>query len=130
MFLDVRVTTADQSHASALDAHRAVLAAAGGADLPARPWQHDGQPVGDGDLVRWAAWRAAHSDVDPRVITAGLGLLGAARAELDQVEAGLLFAARSSGVTFQQIAAVLALGSGQAAQQRMARVLARLDQDS
>jgi hypothetical protein len=55
-----------------------------------------------------------------------LGLIGAARAELDQVEAGLLFAARAAGVTFQQISAVLGLGSGQAAQQRMSRVLARL----
>lgn len=98
--------------------------------MPPRPWQQDGQPVSDGELVRLAVWKAAKPDTDPQVVIAGLGLLGSARAELDQVEAGLLFAARSAGVTFQQIAAVLALGSGQAAQQRMARVLARLDQSS
>ncbi len=117
----------DQSHAAALAAHRAVLEAAGGSDLERRPWQDERQPAGDGDLVRLAAWRAADPGVDPRVLAAGLGLLGAARAELDQVEAGLLFAARAAGLTFQETAAALGLGSGQAAQQRMTRVLARLD---
>jgi hypothetical protein len=124
------MTSNDRSHAAALAAHRAVVRTAGGDELPARPWQHPGQPASDGDLVRLAAWRAADADVDPDVVTAGLGLLGAARAELDQVEAGLLFAARAGGVTFQQIAAALGLGSGQAAQQRMSRVLARLDAPS
>lgn len=119
----------DRFHAAALDAHRAVLRAAGGDELPRQPWQHPGQPASDGDLVRLAAWKAtAAGDTD--VLTAGLGLLGAARAELDQVEAALLFAARAAGVTFQQIGAALGLASGQAAQQRMARVLARLDGES
>jgi len=119
----------DNPHAATLAAHRAVLGAAGGDQLSHRPWQQPGQPASDGDLVRLAAWKAAISD-DPQVLTAGLGLLGAARAELDQVEAALLFAARAAGVTFQQIGAALNLGSGQAAQQRMSRVLARLDDDS
>ncbi|WP_043500697.1 hypothetical protein [Georgenia sp. SUBG003] len=117
----------DHAHAAALAAHRAVLGAAGGDDLSRRPWQHAGQPTSDSDLVRLAAWKAADDRVDPQVVTAGLGLLGAARAELDQVEAGLLFAARAAGLTFQQIASALGLGSGQAAQQRMSRVLARQD---
>lgn len=121
------MSTDDQSHASILARHRAVLNAAGGRELAARPWQRAGQPVGDGDLVRLAAWKAADAEVDPEVVTAGLGLMAVARAELDQVEAALLFAARAGGVTYQQIAAALGLGSGQAAQQRMARVLARLD---
>lgn len=117
----------DQTRAAALDAHRAVLRRAGGNDLSARPWQHPAQPSGDGDLVRLAAWRAADPAVGADVVAAGLGLLGAARAELDQVEAALLFSARAAGLTFQEIAAALGLGSGQAAQQRMARVLSRAD---
>lgn len=119
--------TSDQAQASALAAHREVLRRGGGSDLPVRPWQHEGQPVADAELVRLAAWRAADPGVDPQVLAAGLGLLASARAELDQVEAALLFAARAAGMTFQQIAVVLGLGSGQAAQQRMTRVLARLD---
>lgn len=122
--------TDDQAHAAVIASHRAVLRTAGGDNLPARPWQRNGQPASDTDLVWLAAWKSADPDVDPGVVAAGLGLLGAARAELDQMEAGLLFAARAAGVTFQQIAAALGLGSGQAAQQRMARVLSRLDQSS
>jgi hypothetical protein len=80
--------------------------------------------------VRLAAWRATNENVDPDVLTAGLALIGAARGELDQVEAALLFAARAAGLTFHEIAAALGLGSGQAAQQRMSRVLARLDAQS
>ncbi len=120
----------DRSHAAALDAHRAVLGAAGGDELSTRPWQHPGQPVSDCDLVRLAASKAADENVDLDVVTAGLGLIGAARAELDQVEAGLLFAARAADITFQQIAVALGLGSGQAAQQRMSRVLGRLEAQS
>ena len=117
----------DQARAAELAAHRRVLDQAGGRALPARPWQGAGGPVADTELVRLAAWKAADPEVDPSVVAAGLGLLASARAELDQIEAALLFAARASGMTFQQIAAVLGLGSGQAAQQRLARVLARLD---
>lgn len=124
------MTQDDRSHAAVLAAHRAVLSAVGGDKLSERPWQRAGQPASDCDLVRLAAWRAADEGVDPDVVSAGLGLLGAARAELDQVEAGLLFAARAAGVTYQQISVALGLGSGQAAQQRMSRVLARLDTQS
>ncbi|SEE78897.1 hypothetical protein [Ruania alba] len=124
------MTSDDHSRAAALSAHRTALGAVGGDELSERPWQHPGQPASDCDLVRLAAWKASATDVDADVVMAGLGLIGAARAELDQVEAGLLFAARASGVTFQQMAGALGLGSGQAAQQRMSRVLARLDAPS
>lgn len=117
----------DRTRAADLDAHRTVLLRAGGADLPARPWQHGAQPASDGDLVRLGAWLAADPAVGADVVTAGLGLLAAARAELDQIESALLFAARGAGMTFQEIAVALGLGSGQAAQQRMARVLSRAD---
>jgi len=116
----------DRAEAETLAACRAVLGAAGGSALAPRPWQNERQPVSDGELVRLAAWKAADAEVDPGVLAAGLGLLTAARAELDQVEAALLFAARAGGMTFQEIAAALGLGSGQAAQQRMSRVLSRL----
>jgi hypothetical protein len=124
---NVWVPSNNRSHASTLAAYRAVLGTAGGDDLTPRPWQRTGQPVGDCDLVRLAAWKAADADVDPELVSAGLGLISAARSELDQIEAALLFAARAAGVTFQQIATALGLGSGQAAQQRMSRVLTRLD---
>ena len=120
------MSVGDKEHAASLAAHRAALQAAGGSELEPRPWQRKHQPVSDGELVRLAAWKAAGPQVDPRLLSAGLGLLGAARAELDQVEAALLFAARAGGMTFQEIAAALGLGSGQAAQQRMSRVLNRL----
>lgn len=120
----------DRVHAAALAAHRAVLGAAGGDRLSARPWQHPEQPVSDCDLVRLAAWEASNESVGTDVVTAGLGLISTARAELDQVEAGLLFAARAAGITFQEMAMALGLGSGQAAQQRMSRVLGRLDGQS
>lgn len=117
----------DRFRAAALGAHRAVLRAAGADELPPRPWQRRGQPRSDGELVRLAAWKATDRDVDAKVVLAGLALIGAARDELDQVEAALLFAARAAGVTFREIGAVLGLGSAQAAQQRMARLAARSD---
>ncbi|MDP9693827.1 UNVERIFIED_ORG: hypothetical protein J2X79_001379 [Arthrobacter globiformis] len=118
----------DHTRAADLASYRQLLAAAGGSDLAPRPWQHRGQPPGDCDLVRLAVWKASDMGVDEQFVIAGLGLLASARAELDQIEAGLLFAARGSGMTFQQIAGVLGLGSGQAAHQRMARVMSRKEQ--
>jgi hypothetical protein len=116
----------DQHDAADLDHAREVLGAAGAAGLDRRPWQHPGRPVSDAELVRFAAWAARESDPDPQVLAAGLRLLTSARAELDQIEAGLLFAARGAGMTWPQIAGALDLGSAQAAQQRLNRVLGRL----
>jgi hypothetical protein len=116
-----------QVRAQGLDAHRAVLRGRAN-DLAQQPWQIGGQPASDADLVRLAAWRAADPAVDPATVLAGLGLLDSARAELDQVEAALLFAARAAGLTFQQIAEAIGVRTQQAAQQRMARVLARSEQ--
>jgi len=121
------VSTDDQRSARALDDLRAVVHDAGASELGPRPWQASGQPPSDADLVRFAAWEAGRPDADPGVLAAGLGLLASARTELDQIEAALLFAARAAGMTFQDIGQALGLGSGQAAQQRMHRVLARLD---
>ena len=121
------MTTEDQDRAAGLDQARAVVNAAGAAGLERRPWQADRQPAADGELVRFVAWHCRDAGTtDPAVLQAGLRLLPSARAELDQVEAGLLFAARAAGMTWPQVASALQLGSAQAAQQRFHRVLARL----
>ena len=118
------MTTDDQERAADLDQARATVNWAGGSRLARRPWQHAGQPSSDADLVRFAVWACRDADsTDPPVLAAGLRLMASARAELDLVEAGLLFAARGSGLTWPQIAAALGLGSAQAAQQRLNRVL-------
>ncbi|MDT0164078.1 hypothetical protein Q9R32_00740 [Actinotalea sp. AC32] len=120
------MTPDDAVQAAELDRPRATLDRAGAASLAPRPWQHPGQPPSDVDLVRFAAWAArGPDDADPAVVDAGLRLLASARAELDQIESGLLFAARASGMTWPQVAASLGLGSAQAAQQRLNRVLSR-----
>lgn len=56
---------------------------------------------------------------------AALQLLPAARAEIDQLETGLLFAARGLGLTWAQMANALGLNSPQACQQRLDRLTAR-----
>ncbi|MFF2107742.1 hypothetical protein [Rhodococcus koreensis] len=120
------MTTDDQTHAAELDSARSTLNQAGAARLERRPWEHPGQPRSDTDFVRFAAWAGRDAQgTDPAVVAAGLRLLSSARVELDQIEAGLLFAARGSGLTWPQIAEALGLGSAQAAQQRLNRVLAR-----
>jgi hypothetical protein len=118
--------TKDQRDADTIARARADLWNAGAADLPPRPWEHPGQPPADGDLVRYAAWRARTPDVDVEVVTNGIRLLEEARAELDQIEAALLFAARAAGMTWPDLSNALGLRSAQAAQQRLNRVTARL----
>lgn len=76
--------------------------------------------------VRRAAGEPA---VDAADLTAALTLLPMARAELDQLEAGLLFTARAEGLTWSHVAFGLGLRSAQAAQQRFDRVSARGDAD-
>ncbi|GIE92052.1 hypothetical protein [Actinoplanes regularis] len=109
------------------------LTAHGGRDLPALPWLAAGQPHDAGTLIRQVLWRAGtdRGALDlPDDLLAAITLLAAARAELDQLEAGLLFTARAEGLTWAQIARPLGLRTAQAAQQRHERVLARLDDDT
>ncbi|WP_199423547.1 hypothetical protein [Actinotalea solisilvae] len=118
----------DHDDAAALDHARATVGSAGADALAPRPWQHPGQPHADAELVRFAAWVARDASGDhAAVVDAGLRLLASARAELDQVEAALLFAARAGGTTWAQVARSLGLGSAQAAQQRLDRLLSRGD---
>ncbi|WP_432832616.1 DNA-binding protein [Dactylosporangium sp. CA-092794] len=109
------------------------LTARGGKDLPRLPWLAEGQPHDAVTLIRQALWRA-NTDRDalelPDDLLAALALLAAARAEVDQLEAGLLFVARAEGLTWAQLAEPLGLRTAQAAQQRNERVLARLDGDA
>jgi hypothetical protein len=59
-------------------------------------------------------------------VEAALALLTAARAEVDQLEAAVLFAARSEGLPWSRISRAMGLGSAQAAAQRYDRVSGRV----
>ncbi|WP_068924864.1 DNA-binding protein [Planobispora rosea] len=63
--------------------------------------------------------------VDRADLVAALTLLPRVRAEFDDVEAGLLEMARGRGMTWQEIAFGLGLGSPQAARQRYERLIGR-----
>jgi hypothetical protein len=106
------------------------LTARGGEELPRLPWLADGQPHDAYTLIRQALWRA-NTDRDalelPDDLLSAITLLAAARAELDQLEAGLLFVARAEGLTWAEVARPLGLRTAQAAHQRHERVLARLE---
>ncbi|MET8979031.1 DNA-binding protein [Streptomyces sp. NPDC004539] len=64
--------------------------------------------------------------VDRADITAALTLLPLVRAELDELEAGLLQMARGREMTWQEIAFGLGLGTPQAARQRYERLASRV----
>ncbi|MFJ5232490.1 DNA-binding protein [Kitasatospora sp. NPDC088391] len=64
-------------------------------------------------------------EVDRADLTAALTLLPLVRAELDELEAGLLKMARGRGMTWQDLAFGLGLGTPQAARQRAERLAAR-----
>ena len=81
-------------------------------------------------LVTFLLAGTAHLDdgeaeVDHTDITAALSLIPSARAEMDELEAGLLGMARGRGMTWQEIAFGLGLGSQQAARQRYERLVGR-----
>jgi hypothetical protein len=80
-------------------------------------------------LVSLAAGSAVVADgeepVDAADLTAALTLMPSARAELDQLEASLLKIARAQGMTWQELAFGLGLGSAQAARQRYDRLVLR-----
>jgi hypothetical protein len=63
--------------------------------------------------------------VDRADLTAALTLLPLVRAEVDQLEASLLLIARGEGMTWQELAFGLGLGSAQAARQRYERLAQR-----
>ena len=122
---------------------RAMLLAAGTADLPRPPWPRGNQPPSAVDLIRYALWLAnaggggsdsgggrggdGAAGLDDNGVAAALALLPAARAELDQIEAALLFTARAHGLSWVRISQAMGLRSAQAAQQRSDRVTGRVE---
>ncbi len=119
-------TDPDQVQAAREAAARATLLAAGADALPRALWRRGSQPPSAVDLVGYAAWRAGAGDLDDGVMLAALSLLPAARAEVDQVEAALLFVARAQGLSWPRISGALGLRSAQAAQQRFGRITGRV----
>ena len=130
---DVDGQDKDQVQAAREADARGLLLGAGAARLPRPPWVHGQQPPAATDLIRFAVWRA-NAGGGPTVNAGGIGeegvlaalsLLAAARAELDQSEAALLYTARSHGRSWPPISRAMGLGSPQAAQQRFDRVSGR-----
>jgi hypothetical protein len=118
----------DAAHADQLQAEREreardQLLGAGAGDLPRRPWRPAPIPLSAVDLTQFAAWRG--DDLSEDELLAALALLPAARAEVEEVEAGLLFLARSSGLTWADTADAMGFSSPQACQQRFNRLAAR-----
>ncbi|MDR3080837.1 MAG: DNA-binding protein [Streptomyces sp.] len=68
-------------------------------------------------------------EVDQADITAALSLVPLVRGEMDELEAGLLQMARGRGMTWQEIAFGLGLGTPQAARQRYERLNSRVRDD-
>jgi hypothetical protein len=121
------MTEEDREHGPAAReaSARDVLLAAGAAGRSRPPWLHRRQPPPAADLLRFAVWRAGAGELGEHEVLAGLALVSAARAEVDQSEAALLFTARAHGLSWPRISRALGLGSAQAAQQRWGRVAGR-----
>jgi hypothetical protein len=93
--------------------------------------------IGPAEAVRLLVGLAAGSvvvedgedAVDAADLTAALTLMPMVRAEVDQLEASLLMIARGQGMTWQQLAFGLGLGSAQAARQRYERLALRTAPD-
>jgi hypothetical protein len=93
--------------------------------VTARPWRPAPVPPAAVDLVQFALWRAA--DLQPEDLLRALTLVPAAHAEVDGLEAGLLFTARAAGLTWAQIASAMGFRSPQACQQHYTRLASRQD---
>jgi hypothetical protein len=116
----------DQAQAAREAEARGHLLGAGAAGMPRAPWRRGGQPPSAVDLVQFALWRSRTGDVVEDDLVAALTLLPAARAEVDQLEAALLFTARAHGLSWPRVSRAMGLGSAQAAQQRYDRVTGRV----
>lgn len=119
----------DQAHAERERAARARLTALGAADLAPRPWQPAPVPPSAVDLIHYFLWWSHRAGAEPQgeAALAALEMLPAARAEIDQLEASLLFTARGAGLTWGEMARAMGLNSPQACQQRLDRLLTRRD---
>lgn len=99
------------------------LASRAASSISAQPWRPSSVPPTAVDLVQFAVWQSA--DAEPDDLADALALLPAARAEVEGLEAGMLFAARSAGLTWAQIASAMGFKSPQACQQHFTRLLER-----
>ncbi|GAA1409695.1 DNA-binding protein [Oerskovia paurometabola] len=118
-----RTTRADHAQARREHDARTHLLAQGADGLEPRPWQPASVPPSAVDLARFALWRS--TVLPPEHLLDALALLPAARAEVDGLESGLLFTARSAGLTWAQIADAMGFNSPQACQQHFHRLTAR-----
>jgi len=118
-----RAADADQAQAQREHEARARLLGRGAVGLGDRPWRPAPVPPSAVDLVQYALWRSG--DLAPDDLLSALALMPAARAEVDGLEDGLLFVARSAGLTWAQIAEAMGFRSRQACQQHYARLAAR-----
>ncbi|WP_344237586.1 hypothetical protein [Kribbella hippodromi] len=100
----------------------------GAGEVAARPWRPAPVPLSAVDFVQFALWRAGELGAED--LLAALTLLPAARAEVEELEAGLFFVARSSGLTWAEIADAMGFSSPQACQQRFNRLTARQEAGS
>lgn len=119
----------DQARAARERAARERLVQLGPGRLDPRPWQPPPVPPSATDLIHaflwWSLRHPASEEGQVDGALAALELLGAARAELDQVETSLLFTARGLDLTWAQMARAMGLNSPQACQQRLDRLQAR-----
>lgn len=114
---------ADQAQARREQDARRRLRRLSADELPAPPWRPASVPPSAVDLAQFALWRSA--DLAHDDMLGALALLPAARAEIDGLETGLLFTARSAGLTWAQIADAMGFNSPQACQQHYTRLTAR-----
>jgi len=114
---------ADQAQAQHEHEARARLLRRGADELADRPWRPAPVPASAVDLVQFALWRS--HELSPDDLLSALALVPAARAEVDGLEDGLLFVARSAGLTWAQIARAMGFKSRQACQQHYARLATR-----
>ncbi|GAA1765228.1 DNA-binding protein [Luedemannella helvata] len=120
----VRNDDADRAQARReQEATERLVALDAGAFKARPPWRPAPVPPSAVDLTHFAVWRSA--DLTDADLLSALTLLPAARAEVDGLEAGLLFAARSAGLTWPQIAEAMGFNSPQACQQHYNRLTAR-----
>ena len=123
-----RAADADQAQAQHEHEARQSLLRLGADQLDDRPWRPAPVPASAVDLVQFALWRSG--DLTPEDLVSALTLMPAARAEVDGLEDGLLFVARSAGLTWAQIAEAMGFKSRQACQQHYARLAARREAGS
>lgn len=116
---------ADQAQALREQEARDRLLRLGADRLESPPWRSAPVPPSAVDLAQFALWRSV--DLEGEDLLSALALLPAARAEVEGLESGLLFTARSAGLTWAQIAEVMGFNSPQACQQHYHRLAARRD---